>query len=340
LQQKTLQTRLISMVTAKSIVSLVIVFVAGSACTSGAGGSPASTRPSYQRVAFPARLRRPAPRLDCPLGMIRTSKVSPSKLSGLMKGHVPTWVPAGFGLVESFGPNGGFGPRTPGGGAIWVTNDCRSIEASAYRAPHVSLTWSIEGAAKGKGCANAVLGPASCWEIQAPGTGQMITVQAMGLSLRQTSHIARSMHPNSSERGLSCQARLKGEKPQSSSVTGSDLEPVPGTPQALELCTYRGLSKDPARSLRLTRASTIRNDDQIQALITALNGLKRVPPKKAFFCPNDTGAARVLRFAYGDGGHLDLIISSSGCRFANNGSSSWFTTPTVWHVLDQIARNH
>jgi hypothetical protein len=244
LQQTALHARLISMISAKGIAPLVILLVLGNACTSGGGGSKPPDVPAYQQMAFPTRLRSPAPRLDCPLGPIRASKVSPSKLPRLMKGNVPTWIPPGFGLVEAVGPDGGFGPPTSGGGAIWVNDNCRSIEASAYRAPHVSLTWSTEGAAKGNACANAVLGPASCWMIHAPGRGQMITVQTMGLSPRQTARIARSMHPRSTGKGLLCPAKLTTEKPQPSTVPGSDRQPIPGAPIAFELCRYRGLGQD------------------------------------------------------------------------------------------------
>jgi hypothetical protein len=185
-----------------------------------------------------------------------------------------------------------------------------------------------------------VLGRASCWTIQAPGIGQMITVQTMGVPLRQTTHIVRSMHPGSSGKALLCPAKLNGEQPQPSTVARSNQKLVPGEPVALELCSYRGLSKDPARSLRLTRASSDSTHEQVQGLIAILNGLKRVPPKSVFSCPNDRGAVDLLRFVYDAGGRLDIIIPTSGCRFANNGTSAWFTTPAVWHFIDQIGGGH
>jgi hypothetical protein len=325
------------MVNAKGIVSLVILLLLDSGCTSGAADLTHPALAPHQGVSFPARLRSPAPRLDCPLGPIRASKVNPSKLAGLMKGHTPTWAPPGFGLVEAV-TYLGFGSHTSGGGAIWVDENCRSIEASAYSAPNVSLGWSTEGSTSG--CSNAVLGRASCWTIQAPGTGQIITVQTMGVPVRQTTHIARSMHPSSSGKGSLCPAKLKREQPQPSTVAGSDQKLVPGKPVAIELCSYRGLSNDPVRSLRLRRASSDSNHEQVQGLIAILNGLKRVPPTSVFSCPNDSGAADLLRFVYGAGGHLDIIIPTSGCRLANNGTSAWFTTPAVWHFIDQIGGGH
>jgi hypothetical protein len=324
------------MATAKWFVALVITFVVAGACTSAP--SPPNSLPP--RVALPAGLRSPAPRINCPLGIIRASKVTPSRLSDLMKGHVPTWVPSGFGLVEAFGPYD-FGSHIPGGGAIWVTKDCRSIEASAYRESPVPLVWSTEGAAKGQGaCANAVLGRASCWTIQAPGTGQVITVQTMGLSLGQTTHVARSMHPQSAGTGLLCPAKLTGEKPAASTIAAARLHPVPGTPITFELCSYGGLRRHPVRSQRLTRASGFSERDEIDKLVAGLNGLKRVTPRRIFSCPNDTGAASLLRFGYGDARRTDVIIPTSGCRMANNGSSAWVTTPAIWHLVDRIARGH
>jgi hypothetical protein len=295
------------MVIARRIALLFSVMVLAAACTSsGSTGSDGDL--SANQVALPPRLRSPAPRQDCPLGFIRASAIRASELSGLMNGHVPTWVPRGFGLVSAYGPYIGFGAHTRGGLGVWVTEDCRSIEASAYKGPQ-SLHWSIDGAAKGAdACYNAVLGRASCWTIQAPGSGQRITVQTMGLSVRQTIHVARSMHPSGPGVGLFCPPSLKGGTPRASSATTADSEPVPGAAIALELCSYRGLSHSPARSLRLTRASPVVDGSQIRKIVNALDQLENVPQGQPFACPADTGGANVLRFAYKDGASRDVII--------------------------------
>jgi hypothetical protein len=332
-KQNDAPARLIGVAAIKRIAPLVVLML-GCACTSTPGSSSVGHGPPP--VALPVSLRSAAPRVDCPVSTIRASEVSTSKLSRLMKGHVPTWVPPGFGLVEAFGPYLGFGQHVPGGGAVWVTTDCRTIEISAYRAADVSRSWSTDGAAKGEGaCANAVLGRASCWTILAPGAGQRITVQTMGLSIRQTAHILQSMRPLSG-RGSLCPARITGEKPKSSAVPGADEQVVPGAPVTLQLCSYSGLSKHPARSRRLIRAKAVSGDEQIHKLAAALNHLKRVRRGTVLDCPRDTGAADLLRFSYGDGSWVDVVMPTSGCQIANNGRSAWFTTLTIWRLIERI----
>jgi hypothetical protein len=310
------------------------VLVLASSCTSGSAGGRLKNTPP--RVAPRLLLRSPAPRSDCPLSSVEASSVHPSKLSVLMKGHVPTWIPSGFGLVEAFGPYLGFGAHTPGGGAIWVTKDCRSIEVSAYAAS-LAAAWSLRGAAKGaSGCSNAVLGRASCWSIQGPGSQPAITVQTMGLSERETVHIARSMHPTSSPAGLLCPDTLKRQKPRQPTVAGAKSTAVPGRPISLQVCRYGGLSRNPIHSERLTRAAGGVPLDDVHRLQRTLNQLKEVSPTAIFSCPMDTGARDLLRFAYRDGSRVDVMVARSGCSFVANGRAVWFTTPVLRHVIDHI----
>jgi hypothetical protein len=325
------------MVIARRIALVFSVMVLAAACTSGSTDTDGDLSTNHH-IALPASLRSPAPRQDCPLGIIRASAVPASKLSGLMKSQVPTWVPRGFGLLSAYGPYIGFGSHSGGGLGVWVTEDCRSIEASAYKGSE-SLPWSVDGAAKGSGaCYNAVLGRASCWTIQAPGSGQRITVQTMGLSVRQTTHVARSMHPSMPGTDLLCPPVLKGRAPRSSSATTAGPEPVPGAPIALELCSYQGLSDNRARSLRLTRASPAVDRNQIRKLLIVLDHLEKVPAGQPFACPLDTGKASLLRFHYKGGASQDVIVHTSGCRFANNGRSGWFSTPVLLRLIDRIAK--
>jgi hypothetical protein len=324
---------------ARSIPAIVVWLVVASACTSLSGNSGPVRNPRHPMVALPASLRSPAPRGDCPVGMeIRASSVTSSQLSRQMNGEVPTWVPKGFGLEEAFGREGGSRSSNLQGGALWVSKDCENIEASVYTGPPVAPGWSLEGGAQGQGCFNAVLGKASCWTIQAPGDGQTITVQTMGLTVRQTLHIATSMHPRSPHSELLCPRKLTTEKPKPSKIAGSRAKPVPGEPVALQLCRYRGLSKNSALSLTLTLAATVPDTHRIQELVATLNEFKRLPPKQVVFCPEDSGAADLLRFTYSGTGHLEVIVARSGCRFANNGRSTWWTNRGVWHLIHEIAR--
>jgi hypothetical protein len=321
----------------RCIALVFSVMVLGAACTSGSTGSDGDLSTHHQ-IALPARLRSPARRQDCPLGIIRANAVPASKLSGFMKGHIPTWVPRGFGLLRAYGPYIGFGSDSSGGLGVWVTEDCRTIEAAAYKGSE-SLPWSIDGAAKGSGgCYNAVLGGAPCWSVQAPASGQGITVQTMGLSVRQTIQIVRSMHPSMLDTDLLCPPALKGRVPRSSSATKVGSEPVPGAPIALESCSYQGLSDHRAHSLRLTGASPVVDRSQIRKLLNDLDHLQKVPAGQPFACPLDTGKASLLRFAYRGGESQDLIIHMSGCRFADNGKSGWFSTPVLLRLIDRIAK--
>jgi hypothetical protein len=159
----------------------------------------------------------------------------------------------------------------------------------------------------------------------------------MGLSVRQTMRVARSMHPSGPGAGLLCPPTLKGETSRASS-TKADSEPVPGAAIALELCSYQGLSHIRARSLRLTRASLVVDRTQIRKLLNAFDQLEKVPQGQSFACPLDTGGANLLRFAYKEGASQDVIIHRSGCRFVDNGQSGWFTTSVLLRLIDRIAK--
>ena len=108
-------------------------------------------------------------------------------------------------------------------------------------------------------------------------------------------------------------------------VTGTKGAIVPGTPDALVLCS-------PATRTVIARAAAV------HALAAALNGLKRVPPGSVFPCPADFGPTYGLFFDYANGDVLLVTADASGCRFASNGQRSAWLTSALLHRIRATIR--
>jgi hypothetical protein len=147
--------------------------------------------------------RSPAPRV-CPLGTMRAIALPASSLDEAIDGHLPTWLPDGFGLVGAWGlPSQGLGADFAAE-AVWADDECREIDLTYWnRIEGVSRLpdkprvgdWFVTD--KPGACGNAVLGDARClWYFTQPesaGIRVQLSVSMMGVSRRIGDAIVRSI---------------------------------------------------------------------------------------------------------------------------------------------------
>ena len=119
-------------------------------------------------------------------------EISPSALVKKMNGHLPHWMPRGFGLMVAWGF------QSPGARATWTDRRCREFtlgysprgEMEHLVGPRVG-EWTVTTA--GRGCGNAVLGPGLCLVYELRRSDASMVVQALGLSRRLGDRIVRSI---------------------------------------------------------------------------------------------------------------------------------------------------
>jgi hypothetical protein len=152
--------------------------------------SPPTTVPP---TSPPASILLAAPR-DCPvaLAQLRGEFVPPALTVEAMNGHVPYWLPGGFGLVATWKRGNG------GASAIWADNKCREVAvgyspqlASLSPGPQVGA-WIVTVGTPGA-CFNAVLGPATCLTYGANGRDGFVQIRAMGIDRATGDRIASSI---------------------------------------------------------------------------------------------------------------------------------------------------
>lgn len=82
---------------------------------------------------------------SCPVLPVRAQTVSGPGLLSALGPFVPTWLPAGFGLVVGWRSDG-----APGGGAIWTDARCRRVtleiypNAAAGESPAPNGEWRVD----------------------------------------------------------------------------------------------------------------------------------------------------------------------------------------------------
>jgi hypothetical protein len=108
-----------------------------------------------------------------------------------MKGHVPHWLPEGFGLAGTWKDGNGVW-------ATWADGLCREVTVSVERGrttatpgPQVGA-WTVTVDVPGA-CSNSVLGTATCLGYQANATSGSVGIQAMGVDRQDGDTIARSI---------------------------------------------------------------------------------------------------------------------------------------------------
>jgi hypothetical protein len=162
-----------------------VLLVAAVACT----GAPASPiPPEILSPAFPA---------DCGRAIVRADDVDAEDLPAQVDGHLPTWLPSGFGLSGSWQAE--HGDPTTGGSATWTDGRCRSIQLS-YFGPRSSVTlsgpkvgaWTVIADTTG-GCSVKELGIGRCVVYTAFVDDHRLNVETIGLEREEGDRIVGSI---------------------------------------------------------------------------------------------------------------------------------------------------
>lgn len=173
------------------------VFVVGGAVAALAMGAALvairfGSDPRTPSVQFAPQVLAAAPR-ECPAGPIRANRVEPEDIVSLMRSHLPTSLPTGFGVQSAYDG----GDRK---GVLWVDQRCRQIKlsfvpgrsSSPPDGPRVGA-WVVTHSVPG-GCGNAVLGTSRCLIYHAAAPDGGLVLQLMGFAVEEGNAIARSIN--------------------------------------------------------------------------------------------------------------------------------------------------
>jgi hypothetical protein len=135
---------------------------------------------------------------------MRATVLPASSLHNAIDGHLPTWLPDGFGLVGAWGPPSQLGPDFAAE-AVWADEECREIDLTywariegVHRFPDKPRVgdWFVITNVPG-GCYNPVLGEARCLEYftqpESAGSRVQLSVSMMGVNRRAGDAIVRSI---------------------------------------------------------------------------------------------------------------------------------------------------
>ena len=129
----------------------------------------------------------PAP-TACPQGIHRSGEADAKDIDHVLYGHVPRWLPAGFGLLTLYADHS----------AVWSDRRCREVELGVSGDgdldPAVAAVgqWRVIADAA-NGCGNAVLGRGRCLDYQTKIDHHVITVQMMAVDRAEGDRIVRSI---------------------------------------------------------------------------------------------------------------------------------------------------
>jgi hypothetical protein len=108
-----------------------------------------------------------------------------------MKGHVPHWLPEGFGLAGTW-------ELGDSAWATWTDDQCREVtvsveqgRADATPGPRIGA-WTVTVDVPAA-CSNSVLGTATCLGYQANATMGSVGIQAMGIERQDGDAIVQSI---------------------------------------------------------------------------------------------------------------------------------------------------
>jgi len=180
---------------AGAAVALAVVLVVTVVVVSQARGS------RFHR-SFPIAVFQPAPRF-CPrsIGLLSNGTreiFGRGHIVDSMAGHVPGWLPTGFGLSDAFGgPEGDYsrfvGPRvTSQAWTDWSDGRCRSVTVSYYQGWKAKPAWHLEYD-KANQCGNYVMGMGRCIGYTAGVRDGVVSVQTIGLSDAEAAQVIRSI---------------------------------------------------------------------------------------------------------------------------------------------------
>ncbi len=150
----------------------------------------------------PSAVLEAAPR-ECPVGIIRASSVGVDEFRRLMNRYLPTWLPKGFGLLETYGPEGAADGFDATG--IWSDARCRVATltfSSAFRTAGPTIPydpslpqvgpWTLR-TDEADACGNAVLGTGRCLEYLAVNGDGVLSLSMIGLERDEGDRIALSI---------------------------------------------------------------------------------------------------------------------------------------------------
>lgn len=178
----------------RALARLVGLLVVLAACTHGSSSADRS-RPLPRSILSPAPSPKPLSNglSFCPMGLQRGTRISLSDVAGKMDGHLPHWLPTGFGLAGAWDLGSGLASVT------WTDGKCRELKVSfspsgmpePSSGPRVggwTVTYDVPDA-----CGNAILGMGRCTGYQAVTLPGVVSVQAIGLDRVQSDRIALSI---------------------------------------------------------------------------------------------------------------------------------------------------
>lgn len=168
----------------------------------------------------------PAPRTDCPIGLVRSPSVSKTEFLRLSEGYAPTWMPEGFGVLATFGPD----PAADGFAAhgVWSDARCRLVEFMfnpnwvardhSQPDPRASVGPWVVGTDVPDGCGNAILGEdESCLRYSTVTADGLLSLAMMGLDRSEGDRIALSIvggseNPGATEAATQVVLRCDGDE--------------------------------------------------------------------------------------------------------------------------------
>jgi hypothetical protein len=120
-----------------------------------------------------------------------------------------------------------------------------------------------------------------------------------------------------------------------SAVPGADKALVPGDPNQVLVCRYRGLGTKPSspRAFHLISHYLVADKQFVTRVARELNKLK--PNTGVQACPLDDGSAIVAFFGYPRGPQDPVRIGLSGCLLVTNGHLHREATSQLIHQLER-----
>lgn len=116
----------------------------------------------------------------------------------------------------------------------------------------------------------------------------------------------------------------------------SENELVPGKPERLLLCRYRGMNFG-KRSLRLATSKLDSDPERVRLIADGLNELPPFPDG-VHTCPFDEGARTYALFAYPNDAPVVVELRFEGCSVASNGRAdvTQFGGPVARQVMNFV----
>ena len=175
-------------------LGLTLFGAASLQCTGGSTSLP--LREGFKVTGMPPpSLVSPAPAAarHCLMGPVRAQSVDPAAMLSQLDGHVPTDLPAGFGLLGLWG---GLGGADPEGTAIWFDTSCRNVAIDTWASSDPipdGPTVGVFTLTSGVPPTCATPGPKPCLSYRAHLAPGLVEVDTVGLARSEADAIVRSV---------------------------------------------------------------------------------------------------------------------------------------------------